>query len=144
MNFSIRMTGVLRRCCRHSLYQSNLSPITAALRCRRTFKPCVLSRQGRADQEAEMFLHKGSNIGVTRGLMMCLKPRTWLNDEVMNLVMAMLLVNPLASLSRFCQSLCSHACTGSPMNCRLNLFFKSQGLPVQLVLVHICHHQFLP
>ena len=39
-----------------------------------------------------MLLHKGSNIGVTRHLLACLKPRTWLNDEVMNVFMGLLQV----------------------------------------------------
>lgn len=51
--------------------------------------------QSRADQDAELKLHKSSNIGVTRGLMACLKSRQWLNDEVMNLFMGLLQVHIL-------------------------------------------------
>ena len=48
--------------------------------------------QGRADQAVELKVHKSSNIGVTRGLMACLKSRVWLNDEVMNLLVGLLQV----------------------------------------------------
>lgn len=55
--------------------------------------------QHRANQSVELKLHKSSNIGVTRGLLACLKSRIWLNDEVMNLTMGLLQVS-LSSIFR--------------------------------------------
>lgn len=44
--------------------------------------------------------HKSSNIEMSRGHMACLKGLSWLNDEVMNIYMGMLLV---------------HSCTTCPL-----------------------------
>lgn len=49
--------------------------------------------QRRADRYTELKLHKSSNIGVTRDLMMCLEAGEWLNDEVINLTMGLLQVS---------------------------------------------------
>ena len=54
----------------------------------------ICCMQTKSDQSKELKLHKSSNIGVTRGLMACLKSRVWLNDEVMNLFMGLLQVGP--------------------------------------------------
>ena len=48
--------------------------------------------QSRADQAVELKLHKSTNIGVNRGLLVCLKTREWLNDEVMNIFIGLLQV----------------------------------------------------
>lgn len=37
-----------------------------------------------ADQDKELHLIKSRNIIMTRGLLACLRPRIWLNDEVVN------------------------------------------------------------
>ena len=70
-------------------------------------------QQEAADQETEILLHKGSNIGITRHLLACLKPRTWLNDEVMNVFMGLLQVIHGCDCTCFLCGLCS---TASCMN----------------------------
>lgn len=51
-----------------------------------------LAVQGHADQDVELKLHKGTYIGLTRRILACLQPRTWLNDEVINVFMGLLQV----------------------------------------------------